>query len=144
MLADSSCELAAARARTYKVAWEMREGLDPKEAHAKASMVTLFASEMARRVSDRAVQILGGRGYMRDHPVERLWRDTRVDRIWEGTSEIQRLIIARGLQKRGVAALTPLTGPRGCYHRSLHPELEEAQIEHVIECVRAFFGRGAA
>jgi alkylation response protein AidB-like acyl-CoA dehydrogenase len=106
MLADSACELAAARALTYKAAWEMREGLDPKEAHAKASMVKLFASEMAGRVTDRAVQILGGRGYMRDHPVERLWRDTRVDRIWEGTSEIQRLIIARGLQKRGVATLT--------------------------------------
>ena len=106
MLADSACELAAARALTYKVAWEMREGLDPKEAHAKASMVKLFASEMAGRVCDRAVQTFGGRGYMRDQPVERLWRDTRVDRIWEGTSEIQRLIIARGLQKRGVEALT--------------------------------------
>lgn len=106
MLADSACELAAARALTYKVAWEIQHGLDVKEAHGKASMVKLYASEMAGRVCDRAVQIFGGRGYMRDNPVERLWRDTRVDRIWEGTSEIQRLIIARGLAKRGVEALT--------------------------------------
>jgi acyl-CoA dehydrogenase len=106
MLADSACELAAARALTHKVAWEVREGADPKVAHARASMAKLHASEMAGRVTDRAVQIFGGRGYLRDNPVERLWRDTRVDRIWEGTSEIQRLIIARGLAKRGVEILT--------------------------------------
>jgi acyl-CoA dehydrogenase len=106
MLADSACELAAARALTQKVAWEVREGADPKVAHARASMAKLHASEMAGRATDRAVQIFGGRGYLRDNPVERLWRDTRVDRIWEGTSEIQRLIIARGLAKRGVELLT--------------------------------------
>ena len=106
MLADSACELAAARALTYQVAGEIRDGLDPKLAHGKASMVKLYASEMAGRVCDRAVQIFGGRGYMRDNPVERLWRDTRVDRIWEGTSEIQRLIIARSLAKRGPHLLT--------------------------------------
>ena len=106
MLADSAVELAAARALTYKTAWEIDNDLDIREAHAKASMVKLLASEMAGRVCDRAVQIFGGRGYMRENPVERLWRDTRVDRIWEGTSEIQRLIIARGLAKRGVATLT--------------------------------------
>jgi len=106
MLADSATELAAARALTHKTAWEIDHGLDIREAHAKASMVKLFASEMAGRVCDRAVQVFGGRGYMRDNPVERLWRDTRVDRIWEGTSEIQRLIVARGLAKRGVATLT--------------------------------------
>jgi acyl-CoA dehydrogenase len=106
MLADSACELAAARALTYKVAWEVDRGVDPKEAHARASMAKLYASEMAGRVCDRAVQIFGGRGYMRDNPVERLARDTRVDRIWEGTSEIQRLIVARGLARRGVDVLT--------------------------------------
>lgn len=106
MLADSATELAAARALTYQVARQIDDGLDAREAHAKASMVKLFASEMVGRVCDRAVQIFGGRGYMREHPVERLWRDTRVDRIWEGTSEIQRLIIARGLARRGVATLT--------------------------------------
>lgn len=106
MLADSATELAAARALTYNVAWEIDQGLDIRTAHGKAAMVKLFASEMAGRVCDRAVQVLGGRGYMREHPVERLWRDTRVDRIWEGSSEIQRLIIARGLARRGVTTLT--------------------------------------
>jgi len=57
---------------------------------------------MANRVVDRAVQIFGGRGYMRSHPAERFFRELRVDRIWEGTSEIQRLIIARSLFKRGL------------------------------------------
>lgn len=105
-LADSATELAAARALTYQTTWEIEQGLDVKEAHAKASMVKLYASEMAGRVLDRCVQVFGGRGYMRENPVERLWRDVRVDRIWEGTSEIQRLIIARALAKRGVARLT--------------------------------------
>ena len=64
-------------------------------------MVKLSASEAAGRVVDRAVQIFGGRGYMRDYPVERLYRELRVDRIWEGTSEVQRLVIANELKKRG-------------------------------------------
>jgi butyryl-CoA dehydrogenase len=104
-LADSVAELAAARALTYQVTAEIEGGLDPKLAHGRASLVKLVASEMVGRVTDRAVQIFGGRGYMRENPVERLWRDTRLDRIWEGTSEIQRLIIARALAKRGLAAL---------------------------------------
>jgi alkylation response protein AidB-like acyl-CoA dehydrogenase len=57
---------------------------------------------MANRVADRAVQIFGGRGYMRDNTAERFFRELRVDRIWEGTSEIQRVIIADQLYKRGV------------------------------------------
>jgi acyl-CoA dehydrogenase len=68
-------------------------------------MAKLYASEMAGRVADRAVQIFGGRGYMRECVAERFYRDLRVDRIWEGTSEIQRLIIADGLYKRGWEAL---------------------------------------
>jgi butyryl-CoA dehydrogenase len=68
-------------------------------------MVKLSASEAAGRVIDRAVQIFGGRGYMREYPVERLNRDIRVDRIWEGTSEIQRLIIANEISKRGLDGL---------------------------------------
>jgi alkylation response protein AidB-like acyl-CoA dehydrogenase len=59
---------------------------------------------MAGRVIDRAVQIFGGRGYMRENPVERLWRELRVDRIWEGTSEIQRAVIGNHLRKRGPEA----------------------------------------
>lgn len=101
-LADSAVELAAARAMTYQVAWEITDGaLEAKTVHAKSAAVKLFASEVAGRIADRAVQILGGRGYMRDHPVERLNRDLRVDRIWEGTSEIQRVIVANELRKRG-------------------------------------------
>jgi acyl-CoA dehydrogenase len=63
-------------------------------------------SETAGRVIDRAVQIHGGRGYMRENPVERLWRELRVDRIWEGTSEIQRVAILNELRKRGPGAFT--------------------------------------
>jgi alkylation response protein AidB-like acyl-CoA dehydrogenase len=74
--------------------------------HALASATKLVCSETAGRVVDRAVQIHGGRGYMREQPVERLWRDLRVDRIWEGTSEIQRAILANELRKRGPAAYT--------------------------------------
>jgi alkylation response protein AidB-like acyl-CoA dehydrogenase len=65
-------------------------------------MAKLYASEMAGRVVDRSLQLLGGRGYMTENPVARFWREVRVDRIWEGTSEIQRLILSRGLAKRGV------------------------------------------
>jgi alkylation response protein AidB-like acyl-CoA dehydrogenase len=102
MLADSLTELAAARLLTWHAAtaWDNRQ--DPKIVHSKIAMAKLFASEMAGRVADRAVQIFGGRGYMTDNPAERYYRELRVDRIWEGTSEIQRIIIARGLFKRGV------------------------------------------
>ena len=65
-------------------------------------MAKLYASEAAGRIVDRALQILGGRGYMLENPVARFYREVRVDRIWEGTSEIQRLIVSRGLLKRGV------------------------------------------
>ena len=61
------------------------------------------SSEMAGRVADRAVQALGGRGYMLENPAARFFRELRVDRIWEGTSEIQRSIISRGVFKRGAA-----------------------------------------
>ena len=105
LLADSATELAAARALLYQTVTAIETGLDPKVAHGQAAMVKLFASEMVGRVADRAVQIFGGRGYMRENPVERLWRDTRIDRIWEGTSEMQRLIVARALDRRGLDAL---------------------------------------
>ena len=91
---------------TYQTASEMDNGADLKEVHAHCSMVKLFASEMANRVADRAVQIFGGRGYIRENVAERFYRELRVDRIWEGTSEIQRVIIAAQLLKRGVEALT--------------------------------------
>ena len=83
-------------------AWLVDTGADPKVIHAKASLAKLFASEAAFRCADRVVQVFGGRGYMREYAAERFFRELRVDRIWEGTSEIQRLIIARALEKRGV------------------------------------------
>jgi acyl-CoA dehydrogenase len=105
MLADSLTELWAARLMTYETARGIDAGLDVKVQHAQCSMVKLYASEMAGRVADRAVQIFGGRGYMRENVAERLYREVRVDRIWEGTSEIQRVIIAGQLAKRGVGRL---------------------------------------
>ncbi len=105
MLADSLTELWAARLMTYRTAEAIDGGEDVKVLHAQCSMAKLYASEMANRVADRAVQIFGGRGYMRENVAERFFRELRVDRIWEGTSEIQRIIIANGLYKRGQKAL---------------------------------------
>jgi len=106
MIADMAVEIMAAKSMIYRVAWEIDRGLDRKLVHARASAVKLYSSEMAGRVIDRALQILGGRGYMRENPVERLYRDIRVDRIWEGTSEIQRAIIGGQIKKRGLGAYT--------------------------------------
>jgi len=108
MLADCAAETTAARLLTYYVGELYDSGADPKLVHAKASMAKLIASETAGRVADRVVQVFGGRGYMRRNPAERLWRELRVDRIWEGTSEIQRLVISRGLERRGVPKLMEL------------------------------------
>lgn len=102
MLADSVTELYAARLMTYAAARACDRNEDVKTQHSRCSIVKLYVSEMANRVADRAVQIFGGRGYMRENVAERFFRELRVDRIWEGTSEIQRLIIARSLAKRGL------------------------------------------
>lgn len=102
MLADCATELWAARLMTFEAAAATDRGDDLKALHNRCSMVKLFVSEMANRVADRALQIFGGRGYMRENVAERFFRELRVDRIWEGTSEIQRLIIARNLLKRGL------------------------------------------
>jgi len=101
-LADSLTELAAARLLTYHAAHAFDAEPDDKIVHGKVAMAKLYASEMAGRVADRAVQVFGGRGYMTEHPAERHFRELRVDRIWEGTSEIQRVIVAGGLLKRGL------------------------------------------
>src|SRR6478752_5665977 len=108
MLADSLTELFAARALVYETARGIdrpRVGAGVKVAHAQCSMAKLYSSEMAGRVADRAVQVFGGRGYMRENVAERFFRELRVERIWEGTSEIQRMIIARQMTKRTPAAL---------------------------------------
>jgi acyl-CoA dehydrogenase len=101
-LADSAADAAAGRLLGLEVARLADAGADPKVVHAKASLAKLFVSEAANRCADRAVQAFGGRGYTRTNVAERFWRELRVDRIWEGTSEIQRLIVARALERRGV------------------------------------------
>jgi acyl-CoA dehydrogenase len=102
MVADCVVDIATNRALVHQVAWEADRGLDRKTLHAKAAVVKLAASEAGGRVVDRALQMFGGRGYMRENPCERLYRDLRVDRIWEGTSEIQRLIVGNEVGKRGL------------------------------------------
>jgi alkylation response protein AidB-like acyl-CoA dehydrogenase len=104
MLADSLTDLVTARLLTYHAAHAFDAEPDEKIVHGKVAMAKLYASEAAGRVADRAVQIFGGRGYMTEYAAERHFRELRVDRIWEGTSEIQRLIVARGLFKRGRAS----------------------------------------
>ena len=114
MLADSAAEIATNRALTHQVAAEFDRGGERKTLHAKAAMVKLSSSEASNRIVDRCVQVFGGRGYMREQPVERLWRELRVDRIWEGTSEIQQLVIANEIDKRGLdglLAFPPATEP---------------------------------
>ena len=89
----------------YEVARSVDAGADRKLLHGRASMIKLYCSEMAGRAADRAVQIFGGRGYMRENVAERMYRELRVERIWEGAVELQRLIVARQLLQRGPRAL---------------------------------------
>ena len=105
MLADSVTELWATRLMLYETAMAHDRDDDVKALHYRCSAVKLYASEMANKVADRVVQIFGGRGYMREFAAERFYRELRVDRIWEGTSEVQRLIIAGGLLKKGLKDL---------------------------------------
>ena len=92
MTADTAAEIAAAHWLTLYAADKKDQGLPFKR---EASMAKLFASEMANRAAYRAVQIHGGYGYMKEYKVERLYRDARVTTIYEGTSEVQRIVIAR-------------------------------------------------
>ena len=103
-LADSATDAAAGRLLALQVAGMVDAGADLKLIHAKASMAKLFVSEAAGRCADRAVQAFGGRGTCAATSPSASSRELRVDRIWEGTSEIQRLIIARALERRGVEA----------------------------------------
>jgi alkylation response protein AidB-like acyl-CoA dehydrogenase len=103
-LANMSMEIDAARLLVHRAAWLKEAGRPHAEAGAKAK---LFASEMARRQTSEAIQVLGGYGYTKEFPVERYYRDAKITEIYEGTSEIQRLVIARhvlGLQERTAAA----------------------------------------
>jgi len=102
-LADMSTEIDAARLLVYRAAWLKQQGRPHTEEGAKAK---LFASEVARRQTAEAIQILGGYGYTKEFPVERYYRDAKITEIYEGTSEIQRLVIARsilGLHQRQLA-----------------------------------------
>jgi len=94
MIADSATELEAAKQLTYYAAWLKGAG---KKVTAEAAMAKMFASEVAWRVTDRALQVHGGYGYSREYPLERFVRDARIKRIYEGTNEIQRLVIARAV-----------------------------------------------
>ncbi len=96
-LADMVTEIDAADWLTLAAAWRLGEGL---EATREISSAKLYASEMLARVTDEAIQIFGGMGLMADLPLERFWRDARVERIWDGTSEIHRHIISRDLLRR--------------------------------------------
>jgi alkylation response protein AidB-like acyl-CoA dehydrogenase len=93
-LADMATEIDAARLLTYRAAMVRERGETHAEAGAKAK---LFASSVARRQTAEAIQILGGYGYTKEFPVERYYRDAKVTEIYEGTSEIQRLVIARSI-----------------------------------------------
>jgi acyl-CoA dehydrogenase len=111
-LADSAADAAAGRLLALDVADRFDAAApDPESSdeakllHGRASMAKLFCSEAANRCADRVVQIYGGRGYLRTTAAERLWRELRVDRIWEGTSEVQRIVVARALERRGVPAM---------------------------------------
>ena len=115
-LADMQTKIRAARLLVHEAAWTKDQGERHTEAGARAK---LFASRVANEVTHEAVQILGGRGYMKDYPVERYYRDARVTEIYEGTSEIQRLVISRGLLKEradslqapgGVENIRPVVG----------------------------------
>ncbi len=103
-LADMATEIEAARLLVYRAAWLKQEGRPHSQ---EGAMAKLFTSEMARRQTAEAIQILGGYGYTKEFPVERYYRDAKITEIYEGTSEIQRLVIARsilGLKQRALAS----------------------------------------
>lgn len=104
MLADSAIEIRQARLLVLHAAALIDAGRDAREA---ISMVKVAAAETLGRVADRAVQVYGGLGYCRDLPIERLYRDARIFRIYDGTSEIHRTVVARGLLKHGTALVDP-------------------------------------
>ena len=104
MIADSAIEIASARLLMLHTAWRIDRG-DP--AREGISMVKVQASETLGRVADRAVQVFGGTGYCKDHAIERMYRDARISRIYDGTSEIHRGVVARGLLAQGAGAVLP-------------------------------------
>ena len=108
-LADMQTKIRAARLLVYEAAWIKDQEMPHGEAGARAK---LYASQVANEVAYEAVQVLGGQGYMKDHPVERYYRDARVTEIYEGTSEIQRLVISRAILKERAEAPGGVEGSR--------------------------------
>lgn len=100
MIADSATEIFATRSMVLSTAWDLDCGRDPRD---KVSMVKLYASEMIGRVADRGIQVFGGMGFCKEMPLERIYRDSRVTRIYDGTSEIHRMLIARSVIKNGLS-----------------------------------------
>ena len=109
-LADMQTKIRAARLLVYEAAWMKDRGERHTEAGARAK---LYASQVANEVAYEAIQVLGGRGYMKDHPVERYYRDARVTEIYEGTSEIQRLVISRAIMKEHAESIETPGGVEG-------------------------------
>ena len=105
-IADMAVDIMTAKTLLYRCAAEIDSGIDRKLAHARASAVKLVCTEMAGRVCDESLQIMGGRGYLVEYPTERLYRSVRLERIVEGTSEIQRVVIAGQIKKRGLGLYT--------------------------------------
>jgi acyl-CoA dehydrogenase len=99
MIADSAIEIYATRSMVLDCARDIDDGLDPRD---KVSMIKVHASEMLGRVADRGIQVFGGYGFSKDLPLERIYRDARVTRIYDGTSEIHRMLIARSVIKNGL------------------------------------------
>jgi acyl-CoA dehydrogenase len=99
MIADSAIEIYATRSMVLDCARDIDDGLDPRD---KVSMIKVYASEMLGRVADRGIQVFGGYGFSKDLPLERIYRDSRVTRIYDGTSEIHRMLIARSIIRNGL------------------------------------------
>jgi acyl-CoA dehydrogenase len=98
MIAEMAAEIYAMESMVYRAAWRADQG---EKITRESAIVKMFASECLDRIVDKAVQIHGGMGYMKEHPIEMFYRDARINRIFEGTNEIQRLIIARDVLKKG-------------------------------------------
>lgn len=99
LIADSAIEIFGVKMMVLNAAWEIDQGMEPRD---KVSMIKVAASEMQGRVVDRAIQVFGGMGFTKEMPLERMYRDARVTRIYDGTSEIHRMLIARSTIKHGL------------------------------------------
>jgi len=99
MIADSAIEIYGVKMMVMNAAWDIDQGRDPRD---KVSMIKVAASEMQGRVVDRAIQVFGGMGFTKEMPLERMYRDARVTRIYDGTSEIHRMLVARSVIKKGL------------------------------------------